>query len=76
MSPHSTAELADVVLPVTMYLEVDSLHENERVWTTNIIQKVTRTGECRSDYQIYAGLAERPGFGRYFMAEKELWTFS
>ncbi len=68
-----TAELADIVLPVTMYLEVDSLHENEHMRTTNIIQKVTQTGECRSDYQIYAGLARRLGFGKYFWdTDKEL----
>ena len=61
-----TAELADIVLPVASYMEVDSLHEGEYMQAANIIQKVASVGECRSDYEIYAGLARRMGFGKYF----------
>jgi anaerobic selenocysteine-containing dehydrogenase len=68
-----TAEIADIVLPVSMFLEINSLHEGEYVQAANIIQKVAQTGECRSDYQILAGLAESMGLGQYFKeTDKEL----
>jgi len=71
-----TAELADVVLPVATYMEIDSFHESEYMHTANIIQKVAQVGECRSDYQIYAGLAKKMGFGKYFWEEdKEMLDF-
>ncbi|MFC1861592.1 molybdopterin-dependent oxidoreductase [Chloroflexota bacterium] len=61
-----TAELADIVLPVAMFLEIDSLHEGEYIQAANVIQKVAQTGECLSDYQIYMGLAKRLGMSKYF----------
>jgi anaerobic selenocysteine-containing dehydrogenase len=68
-----TAELADIVLPVTCYLEMDSVHEGEYVQAANVVQKVAHTGESRSDYRIYADLARRMGLGRYFgMSEEEM----
>jgi anaerobic selenocysteine-containing dehydrogenase len=68
-----TAELADIVLPVTSFLEMDSVHEGEYVQAANVVQKVTQTGECRSDYAIFSGLAKKMGLGRYFdMSEEEM----
>jgi anaerobic selenocysteine-containing dehydrogenase len=68
-----TAELADIVLPAATYLEIDSLHEGEYVHAANVIQKVAQVGESRSDYQIYAGLADKMGLTSYFPAnEKEM----
>ena len=68
-----TAELADIVLPATCYLERDAVHEGEYMPAANVVQKVAQTGECRSDYEIFAGLARRMGFGRYFdKTEKEI----
>jgi len=61
-----TAELADVVLPVATYLEIDSLHESEYMIAVGIIQKVAQTGECWSDYKILSELAKRLGLGNYF----------
>lgn len=61
-----TAELADIVLPVASYLEIDSLHEGEYMQAVNVIQKVASVGECLPDYEIYAGLAKRMGLERYF----------
>ncbi|MBA7701047.1 Acetylene hydratase [subsurface metagenome] len=61
-----TAELADIVLPVGTYLEIDSLHESEYMPVVNIIQKVAQIGECWSDYKIYNELAKRLGLGNYF----------
>jgi anaerobic selenocysteine-containing dehydrogenase len=66
-----TAELADIVLPVASYLEVDSLHEGEYTRAANVIQKVASVGECLSDYEIYAGLARRMGLERYFSKTSE-----
>lgn len=66
-----TAELADIVLPVTCFLEMDSVHEGEYVQAANVVQKVAQTGECRSDYAIFAGLAKRMGLERYFEKTEE-----
>ena len=61
-----TAEMADIVFPAATFLEIDSLHEGEYMPAATVIQKVAEVGECRSDYQILAGLAETMGLGGYF----------
>lgn len=61
-----TAELADIVLPVATYLEIDSLHESEYAPIVNVIQKVTEIEECWSDLKIYSELAKCMGLGKYF----------
>ena len=61
-----TAALADIVLPVATYLELDSLHESEYAPTVNVIQKVVEIGECWSDLKIYNELANRMGLGQHF----------
>ncbi len=65
-----TAELADIVLPVTTYLEMDHLHESQNLPVLGVIQKVAQIGECRSDYRIWKDLADRLGFGDEFWDEK------
>lgn len=65
-----TAELADIVLPVTTYLEFDSLHESEYTPTVGVIQKVAQIGECWSDYKILQELAKRLGLGNYFWEDE------
>lgn len=67
-----TAELADIVLPVATYLEIDHLHESLYRPTVGVIQKVAQIGECWSDYRIWKELAERLGLGNYFWDEKEV----
>jgi anaerobic selenocysteine-containing dehydrogenase len=64
-----TAELADIVLPVATYMEIDSLHESEFSPTVNVIQKVAEIEECWSDLKIYNELAKRMGMGKYFWEE-------
>lgn len=67
-----TAELADFVLPVACFLELNSVHEGEYVQAANVVQKVADTPECRSDYQIFAGLARRMGLATYFDSEEKM----
>lgn len=62
-----TAALADVVLPAATYLEFDSLVTPPYSYpVTSVQQKVTRVGDCRSDYEILSGLAARLSLGEYF----------
>lgn len=70
-----TAEMADIVLPVASYMEVDSLHEGEYMHAANVIQKVASIGECRSDYEIYAGLAKRMGLAYFDKTGEEMLDF-
>lgn len=66
-----TAELADMVLPVATYLEIDSLHEAEFMPVVSVIQKVAQTGECWSDCKIFSELGKRLGLGEYFWENDE-----
>ncbi|MFC1860983.1 molybdopterin-dependent oxidoreductase [Chloroflexota bacterium] len=61
-----TAEIADIVLPVGTYLEIDSLHESEVSSTVGVIQKIAQVDECKSDYQMQYELAKRLGLGEHF----------
>jgi anaerobic selenocysteine-containing dehydrogenase len=65
-----TAELADVVLPVSMFLEIDSVCNAESDPLASIIQKVAQIGECRSDLSIINGLGHRLGLGEHFWADE------
>jgi anaerobic selenocysteine-containing dehydrogenase len=56
-----TAALADVVLPVASYLEINSVHVGEFVPEVRATQAITNVGEARSDYSILADLADRMG---------------
>jgi anaerobic selenocysteine-containing dehydrogenase len=62
-----TAALADIVLPVTTYLEFnDVVVPLYSLPVAQVQQKVTRVAECRSDYEIIRDLARRLGLGEHF----------
>jgi anaerobic selenocysteine-containing dehydrogenase len=63
-----TAALADIVLPVTSYLETDAVlvKMGGGVCFLEPQQKVVQIGECRSDLEILSDLAARLGLGAYF----------
>lgn len=61
-----TAEMADIVLPVTTFLEMDAIHLCRAALTVSIVQKVAEAGEARSDLRIFSDLAARLGFGDAF----------
>lgn len=63
-----TAEMADIVLPVTTYLETDSIHLCAVKPCVSVIQKVAEIGEAWSDLRIYSALSQRLGFGDGFWA--------
>ena len=64
-----TAELADIVLPVATYLEVNDVVARAPV--LRIQQKVAQVGECWSDQKIINELAKKLGFGDYFWDDAE-----
>lgn len=60
-----TVMLADLVLPVSTYLEFDSV---EQPWTypmASVQQKVTQVGECWPDGKIFNELTRKLGFHEY-----------
>ncbi|MFC1910503.1 molybdopterin-dependent oxidoreductase [Chloroflexota bacterium] len=65
-----TAALADMVLPVTSYLEHDSVYEPDLTGNSQaqIQQKVIQVGECWSEWKIMLELAKRLG-----LKEKGIW---
>jgi len=67
-----TVSLADVVLPVATYLEFDSIVTAPySLAVASIQQKAIRIGECRSDYEILKGLADRLGIANTFWSTEE-----
>ncbi|MDP2917760.1 MAG: molybdopterin-dependent oxidoreductase [Dehalococcoidia bacterium] len=66
-----TVELADIALPVGIYLEINSLHVSEFSPTIGVIQKVANAGDTWSDYRIYAALAKRLGLGKHYGDDEE-----
>ena len=74
-----TAELADIVLPATMFLEHDDVYQGSGHQFIQLGPKlINAPGECRSNHQVICELAgkveaEHPGFQ---MSERELidWT--
>jgi len=67
-----TAALADIVLPVTTYLEFNSIVAPPYSLAVALVQqKVTRVGECHSDYEILRDLARKLGQGEYFWDTEE-----
>ncbi len=63
-----TAELADIVLPASSWLERDNVISAFQASTTYTIaqQKVVSFEEARSDVDIICALAEKLGLGHYF----------
>jgi anaerobic selenocysteine-containing dehydrogenase len=64
-----TAEMADIVLPATMFLEHDDLYQGGgHQYAMFGARQVKAPGDCRSNHQVVCGLADRlgaehPGFG-------------
>jgi anaerobic selenocysteine-containing dehydrogenase len=58
-----TCELADVVLPAASWLELDEVYSGPALADHAILtmRQVTRIGECRSDEEVLADLANRLG---------------
>ncbi len=61
-----TAAMADVVLPACTYLEFDNIVAPPYYPVAQVQQKVAQVGECRSDYEIIAGLAKKLGLAEFF----------
>ena len=76
-----TAQMADIVLPATMFLEHDDLYQGGgHQYAMFGARQVTAPGECRSNHEVICGLAKRlgarhPGFD---MGARELidWTLT
>ena len=64
-----TTAMADIVLPVSSFLECDGLLTPPYYKIASVQQKVVQVGECRSDYEILKELAKRIGGGEYFWEE-------
>ena len=61
-----TVAMADIIFPVGSHLETDGIIVPPYYPVVQVQQKVVQVGECRSDYEILAGLASRVGVGEYF----------
>lgn len=61
-----TAAMADVVLPVGSFLEADDIISTDYFPLVQVQQKILQVGECRSDYEIIAGIARKMGLGECF----------
>ncbi len=67
-----TSFLADIVLPVTTYLEFDSIVSSPySLAVSTVQQKVTRIQNCRSDYEIVRDLSEKMDLGEFFWKTEE-----
>jgi len=67
-----TSFLADIVLPVTTYLEFDSIVSSPySLAVSTVQQKVTRIQNCRSDYEIVRDLSEKMDLGEIFWKTEE-----
>jgi len=64
-----TAAMADVILPVSGFLEHNDVRQIGNVVMAQ--QKVVQIGECRSDYEIISGLAKKLGLGEHFWDTEE-----
>jgi anaerobic selenocysteine-containing dehydrogenase len=56
-----TTELADIVLPVGTYLEINSIHPPLAFPVSSVVQKVAQRGECWSDFNILNELGKHLG---------------
>ena len=67
-----TSFLADIVLPVTSYLEFDSIVSAPySLVVSTVQQKVTRIQNCRSDYEILRDLAKKMDLAEFFWKTEE-----
>jgi assimilatory nitrate reductase catalytic subunit len=70
-----TAELADVVLPTTVWCEDEGTTTNLEGRVIKINQAAEPPGEARTDWEIVSDLAHRLGRGAYFpyRSAREIW---
>lgn len=66
-----TASMADIVLPVTSYLEFDSIVAPPYYPAAQVQQRVAQVGECRSDFQILNELAKKVGLVEHFWESEQ-----
>lgn len=66
-----TAELADIVFPVSTFLELDGVAPGESEPVVTPVRKVAQVGECRSDLAILSGLANSLGLGESFPDDED-----
>lgn len=67
-----TAALADIVLPIVHYLECDDIWTSEDFAEAQVQQKVVeRVAECRTEHEVWSGLAKRIDLGHYFEGSEE-----
>jgi len=59
-------QLADIVLPIASWLERHILLTDYGGYVRLIEPAINPVGECRTEWDIYAGLAKRLGFGDLF----------
>jgi len=61
-----TAQMADILLPASSWLENDEVADIHMGWCVLVRQKVAEIGECRDDKQILFDLAHRLGMSDDF----------
>jgi anaerobic selenocysteine-containing dehydrogenase len=67
-----TAAMADIVLPAATYFEFDAVVSPPYSDAAILVQqKLTRAGECRSDYEMLFELARKLGLGEHFWDSEE-----
>jgi anaerobic selenocysteine-containing dehydrogenase len=69
-----TAAMADILLPATMFMEHDDIYKGGGHQYILFGPKLIEPpGECRTNHQVFAGLAERLGFDHpgFAMSERE-----
>jgi len=75
-----TAQLADILLPASSWLENDEVADVHMGWCVLVRQKVAEIGECRDDKQILFDLAHRLGLDDDFpwkdVREYNDWTLA
>ena len=70
-----TANMADLILPATMFVEHDDLYRSYGHTFLQVGEKITEPpGECRSNHQVISALAQRLGaeHAGFSMSELEL----
>ncbi len=68
----TTAELADIVLPVSTWMEMEDIGDYwKRQRYLYPRKKLVQIGECRSDHEIFMELGKRLGQGQYWRESVE-----
>ena len=71
-----TAELADIFLPATTFLEEnDVMASYGHNYVGPVNKAIAPIGECRTDFQMFSELAKRFSFAQRFRQSAEEWLF-